>query len=62
VSIDAEVELNVGDDSYFLRTRLNVSLPGSERVVARNLIDEAEKIRPFAKATRGNVEVAIKLV
>ena len=62
VSVDAEVELNLGDGGYFLRTRLNVSIPGLERVVARNLIDKAEKICPYSKATRGNVEVTIKLV
>jgi osmotically inducible protein OsmC len=62
VSIDAEVELNLGDDGYFLRTRLNVSIPGLGRIVAKNLIDEAEKICPYSKATRGNVEATIKLV
>src|SRR5215510_3642215 len=29
-AIDAEVDLCTGDDGYFLRARLNVSLPGLE--------------------------------
>ena len=61
VSIDAEVDLNLGDSGYFLSTRLNVTLPGLERNVAKDLIDEAEEICPYSKATRGNIEVTIKL-
>jgi lipoyl-dependent peroxiredoxin len=62
VTIDAEVELNLGDDGYFLRTRLNVRLPGVERKIAQALVDEAQEICPYSKATRGNIEVTINLV
>jgi lipoyl-dependent peroxiredoxin len=62
VTIDAAVDLNVADGDYFLSARLNVSLPGIERDAALALIDEAHKICPYSKATRGNIEVAIKLV
>ena len=61
VSIDAEVDLNLGDGGYFLSTRLNVTLPGLERNVAKVLVDEAEEICPYSKATRGNIEVTIEL-
>jgi lipoyl-dependent peroxiredoxin len=60
--IDAEVDLSVVDGAYFLRTRLNVSLPGVARDVAQTLVDEAHEICPYSKATRGNIEVAINLV
>ena len=62
VSIDAEVDLNLGDGGYFLSTRLNVRLPGLERNVAKELVDDAREICPYSKATRGNIEVTIKLV
>jgi Ohr subfamily peroxiredoxin len=62
VVIDAEVDLNQGDGGYFLRARLNVSLPGVERDVAQSLVDEAHQICPYSKATRGNIDVAIRLV
>ena len=62
VSIDAEVDLNLGNGGYFLSTRLNVRLPGLERSVAKDLVDEAGEICPYSKATRGNIEVTIKLV
>src|ERR1700733_13300109 len=61
VSIDAEVDLNLGSDGYFLSTRLNVRLPGLERNAAKDLVDEAETICPYSKATRGNVGVTIRL-
>jgi osmotically inducible protein OsmC len=61
-AIDAEVDLNLADGGYFLRARLNVSLPGVEPEVARALVDEAHQICPYSKATRGNIDVAINLV
>ena len=62
VAIDAEVDLNLADGGYFLSARLNVSLPGIERGVAEGLVDEAHQICPYSKATRGNIDVEIKLV
>ena len=62
VTIDAEVDLNLGDGGYFLSTQLNVSLPGVERNAAKALVDEAHQICPYSKATRGNIDVVIKLV
>ena len=62
VAIDAEVDLTLADGGYFLRTRLNISLPGVEREAAQALVDEAHQICPYSKATRGNIDVAITLV
>jgi lipoyl-dependent peroxiredoxin len=62
LTIDAEVDLHLGDGGYFLGTRLNVRLPGIEREVAQTLVDEADQLCPYSKATRGNIDVAIKLV
>ena len=56
------MDLNLDDGGYFLSARLNVSLPGVERDVAQALVDEAHEICPYSKATRGNINVAIKLV
>jgi lipoyl-dependent peroxiredoxin len=62
VTIDAEVDLKLADDGYSLSARLNVSVPGIERQVAQALLDEANEICPYSKATRGNIDVVIKLV
>ena len=62
LAIDAEVDLRLTDGAYFLQARLSVSLPGVEREVAQALVDEAQQICPYSKATQGNVDVAINLV
>ena len=60
--IDAEVDLNMADDGFFLRARLNVSLPGLEREVAQSIVDEAHQTCPYSKAVRGNIDVAVNLI
>jgi len=62
VALDTEVDLCNGADGYFLRARLNASLPGLERQVAQSILDAAHETCPYSKSTRGNIEVAINLV
>jgi lipoyl-dependent peroxiredoxin len=62
LAIDAEVDLNLDGEAYFLRARLYVSLPGLEHDVAKALADSAHQTCPYSKAIRGNVDVAINLV
>jgi lipoyl-dependent peroxiredoxin len=61
-AVDAEVDLGTNEGGYLLRARLNVSLPGMPRDVAQSLVDAADQICPYSKATRGNIEVAVTLV
>ena len=61
-AIDAEIDLCNTDGAYFIRARLNVSLPGLEHDVAQELVDAAHETCPYSKATRGNVDVTINLV
>ena len=61
-AIDAEVDLNSGADGFFLRARLNVSLPGVEREVAQALVDEAHKTCPYSKALSKSIDVTVTLV
>lgn len=62
LAVDAEVDLGRTGEAYFLRARLNVSLPGLEREVARALVDAAHQTCPYSKATRGNIDVEINLI
>jgi len=62
LAVDPEVDLYNGSDGYFLKARLNVSLPGLDRQVAQSLLDAAHQTCPYSKATRGNIEVAINLM
>jgi len=61
-AIDAEVDLGLVQGGHFsLAARLNVSLPGLDPQVARELVDDAHDTCPYSRATRGNIEVAIKV-
>jgi lipoyl-dependent peroxiredoxin len=62
LAIDAEVDLNNSSDGYFLRARLNISLPGLDRATAQKLVDAAHQSCPYSKATRGNVDVTLNLI
>jgi osmotically inducible protein OsmC len=61
LAIDAEVDLGPIPNAYGIAVRMNVSLPGMEREAAQGLIDAAHKVCPYSNATRGNVDVQIKL-
>jgi len=61
-AVDPEVDLLAGDDGYFLKARLNVSLPGLDRQLAQQILERAHETCPYSKATRGNIDVAINLV
>jgi Ohr subfamily peroxiredoxin len=62
LAVDTEVDLCNSAGAYFLQARLNVSVPGIEREVARALVDAAHQTCPYSKATRGNIGVTINLV
>ena len=62
VSIDASVDLGPVGQAYGIAARLNVSLPGMDRVQAQTLIDSAHQVCPYSNATRGNIEVSVTLV
>ena len=62
LAVDAEIDLNLEDGSFFLSARLNVSVPGVDPAVATALLDDAHHICPYSKATHGNVNVVTTLV
>jgi lipoyl-dependent peroxiredoxin len=62
IIIDAEVDYLADGDDCWLSARFNVSLPGLDHEVAKSLVEEAELLCPYSKATRGNIEVSFKLM
>lgn len=62
LAVDAEIDLNVDDGSFFLRARLDVSAPGIDPAVARELLDAAHRICPYSKAVHGNIDVATNFI
>jgi lipoyl-dependent peroxiredoxin len=61
-AVDAEIDLNRAGDAFFLRARLNVSVPGVDRAVAQLLAEAAHGICPYSKAIHGNIEVSTNVV
>jgi len=63
VSIYAEIDLCNSGNVYFLRARLNVSLPGLEREVAQAIVDATHgETCAYSNATRGNIDVTLNVV
>jgi lipoyl-dependent peroxiredoxin len=61
-AVDAQVDLVHGEQGFFLRARLAVSLPGLEDDLANELIEAARHNCPYSKAMRGGLEMAVTLV
>jgi len=60
-AIDAQIDLLHGAGGFFLKARLDVSVPGVDREVARELVDAAHAICPYSKATSGNIDVELNV-
>ena len=61
-TVDATIDLLMENGAFFIRAKLDVSVPGIDPEVARELVDIAHEICPYSKATRGNIEVQVNLV
>jgi osmotically inducible protein OsmC len=61
-AVDAEIDLNLAGGAYFLRARLNVSVPGVDRAVAEELAKAAHGICPYSKAIHGNIDVTTNVI
>jgi Ohr subfamily peroxiredoxin len=62
LAVDAQIDLNLVNGAFLLSARLDVSLPGLDSEVAKELIHAAHEICPYSKATRGNIAVETNLV
>ena len=62
LAVDAQIDLSLVNGAFLLSARLDVSLPGVDREVAKELIQEAHGICPYSKATHGNIAVETNLV
>jgi Ohr subfamily peroxiredoxin len=61
VAVDASVSLGktAGGENFALAAKLTVSLPGLADAEKRQLVEEANEICPYSRATRGNIDVEI---
>ncbi|WP_269936478.1 organic hydroperoxide resistance protein [Arthrobacter sp. HY1533] len=61
-SVGGQVQIGSnGKGGFELAVLLEVVLPGVEAVAAQALADAAHQVCPYSNATRGNIEVTIKV-
>ncbi|GAB3811048.1 organic hydroperoxide resistance protein [Micromonospora zhanjiangensis] len=61
-TVTAEVGIGLnGDGGFGLTVALVVGLPGVERSVAEELTAQAHQVCPYSNATRGNIDVALRV-
>lgn len=68
VPADSSVTAHVGiganpaGKGFALQVTLDVSLPGLDRAQAEALVHETHQVCPYSNATRGNVDVTLRVV
>ncbi|MDN7245007.1 organic hydroperoxide resistance protein [Planococcus shenhongbingii] len=62
-SVKADVSFlkDEADNGFKLAAILNVSVKGVDEEKARELVEKAHEACPYSKATRGNIEVELKV-
>ena len=62
---DTKITGNVGigaiPTGFGIAVTLTVDIPGVDRAVAQDLVDKAHIVCPYSNATRGNIDVTLKL-
>jgi osmotically inducible protein OsmC len=56
------VAIDKDETSFALKAELKVSIPGADKAKVQALVEDAHKICPYSKATRGNVPVTLTVV
>lgn len=66
VAADANVKAEVGigqvEGGFALDVELFVSLPGTDKAVAQQLVEKAHQVCPYSNATRNGLQVCLTLV
>lgn len=60
-TITGDVGIGPLPTGFGIEVTLTVSIPGVDRAVAQDLVDKAHIVCPYSNATRGNIDVTLKL-
>ena len=60
-SIDAQVGIGAIPAGFGIKVAMTVSIPGMERAAAEKLVQTAHGVCPYSNATRGNIDVDLKV-
>jgi lipoyl-dependent peroxiredoxin len=61
-AVTARVGLGAKDDYFNIAVEIEVEISNVEHGLARDLAEKAHHVCPYSNATRGNVEVTLKVV
>jgi lipoyl-dependent peroxiredoxin len=60
MTIHLDVSLNQDDNGFFLSAVIDLIAPALDEAAAAQLVKDTHQFCPYSKATRGNIEVALK--
>ncbi|MFI8227818.1 organic hydroperoxide resistance protein [Streptomyces sp. NPDC085900] len=58
-TVTAEVGIGRNDDGFGIIVEISARIPNVDAETARALVDKAHQVRPYSKATRGNISVTL---
>jgi lipoyl-dependent peroxiredoxin len=61
-AVTARVGLGAKDDYFNIAVEMEVEISGVDHAVALDLAEKAHHVCPYSNATRGNIEVTLKVV
>jgi osmotically inducible protein OsmC len=60
--IDAAVGIGQIPNGFGIKVDMEISIPGMDRAEAEQLVQDAHVVCPYSNATRGNIDVNLKVV
>jgi len=60
--IDADVGIGQIPNGFGIKVDMAISIPGMDRAEAEQLVQAAHVVCPYSNATRGNIDVNLKVV
>lgn len=62
LSITGNVGIGQIPQGFGIEAELQIAMPGIDRTIAESLIEKAHLVCPYSNATRGNINVTLKLI
>jgi Ohr subfamily peroxiredoxin len=60
--VTCALSMDKDDVSFGFKVEMKVSIPGGDKAKVRALVEDAHRICPYSRATRGNVPVTLTVV
>lgn len=60
-TLDSEIRLEQVGEGFAMSATLDAQMPGVEQELGRELVEEAHGVCVYSKATRGNIEVRLRV-